>query len=111
MPANRFVLCSAIVTLLLCTSTSTAQSQSQPLTVHVGDPSGAPVRGARLVLSSRDGRLQITRATDPSGDARFEPSRARMSSTSTLRASRGSPGHSSSLRNRSSSQCHFHWQG
>ena len=72
MPANRFVWCSAIVTLLLCTTTSTAQSQNQPLTVDVSDPSGAPVRSARLALSSRDGRLQIIRATDASGHARFE---------------------------------------
>ena len=73
MPANRLVLCSAIATLLLCTTTSAAQSQNQPLTVHVSDPSGAPIRNARLVLSSRDGRLQITRATDAPGHARFEP--------------------------------------
>jgi vitamin B12 transporter len=72
MPANRLALCSAIATLLLCTTRSTAQSQNQPLTVHVSDPSGAPVRGARLALSSRDGRLQITRAADGSGHAYFD---------------------------------------
>lgn len=73
MPANRFVLCSVIVTLPLCTTTGTAQSPNQPLIVDVSDPSGAPVRSARLALSSRDGRLQITRATDASGHARVEP--------------------------------------
>lgn len=73
MSARRLsnLLLSSIVALLFCISAS-AQSQNYTLTVHVADPTGAPVGGARVAAASRDARLLIAAETDRAGDARIE---------------------------------------
>ena len=57
---------------LLCCAPASARSEQSTLTIHVADPSGAPVRGARVSAASRDARLLITRETDSAGDVRFD---------------------------------------
>ncbi len=64
-------LARCIVALLLC-GTASAQSRQSTLTIHVVDPAGAIVRGARVAAAPRDARLLITRQTDGAGDATFE---------------------------------------
>jgi vitamin B12 transporter len=60
-----------LVTFLL-SGTASAQSQQSTLTIHVVDPSGAPVSAARVSAAPRNARLLITRETDNTGEARFE---------------------------------------
>jgi len=62
--------CSALAALLLTTVSASAQS-SPPLEVRVVDPTGAPVAGADVRGSQRDGRLTATAATDAAGVARL----------------------------------------
>src|SRR5947207_13305156 len=62
---------SGIVALLLC-ATAHAQSHRSTLTIHVVDPTGALVPGARVATAPRDARLLITRETDSAGDASFD---------------------------------------
>ena len=75
MPANRVssVLCSALVVLFISTTISSAQSQTFPLIVRVTDPTGRPVAGARLTVSTRDARMERSSSTDDEGTARFDP--------------------------------------
>ena len=72
MSAHRLfaALGSGIFALLFCVPAG-AQSQPSTLTIHVADPGGAPVRGARVAAAPRDARLLITRETDSAGDARL----------------------------------------
>jgi outer membrane receptor protein involved in Fe transport len=73
MPASRLpaVLWSSILTLLLSLPAS-AQSPQHALTIHVTDPAGAPVAGARVAAALRDDRLLVVRVSDTTGNARFE---------------------------------------
>ena len=73
MSARRFPasVTGSVVALLLCAAAS-AQPLDSTLTIYVSDPSGAPVRGARVSAAPRDARLVITRETDNAGEARFE---------------------------------------
>jgi iron complex outermembrane receptor protein len=73
MPARCLstVLWSSILVLLFC-STAAAQSLRHALTVRVADPTGAPVLGARVIVSPRDTRLPLTLETSSMGEARFE---------------------------------------
>ena len=61
----------SLAALLFCIPAS-AQSHTYRLTVRVADPSGAPVRDARVSASPRDARLLIERETDGNGTARFD---------------------------------------
>jgi iron complex outermembrane receptor protein len=64
---------SAVLALLFSSvSIASAQSPAAALDVHVVDPSGAPVAGARVRASTRDGRVTAAASTDPSGNARLE---------------------------------------
>jgi iron complex outermembrane receptor protein len=73
MSASRLsdVLWSSIVALLLSLPAS-AQSPQLTLTIHVTDPAGAPVAGARVAAALRDDRLRVIRVSDSAGNARFE---------------------------------------
>jgi vitamin B12 transporter len=73
MSATRLpdVLWSSILALLLSLPAN-AQSRQQTLTIHVTDPAGAPVAGARVATVLRDDRLRVVRVTDTAGNARFE---------------------------------------
>lgn len=72
MSARRFSAAFAGGVIALLCSTASAQSRESTLTIHVADPSGAPVRGARVSAAPRDARRLITRQTDSAGDARFD---------------------------------------
>jgi vitamin B12 transporter len=71
VPGLPVVLWSSILALLLSLPAS-AQSPQQTLTIHVTDPAGAPVAGARVATMLRDDRLRVVRVTDTAGNARFE---------------------------------------
>ena len=75
MPANHVsgVLCSVVMALLTSISTGSAQSPMFPLIVRVTDPTGLPVAGTRLTVSTRDARLELSSRTDDEGTARFDP--------------------------------------
>ena len=76
MPAHRVsrvLCCSALVVLFISTTISSAQSQTFPLIVRVTDPTGRPVAGARLTVSTRDARMERSSSTDDEGTARFDP--------------------------------------
>ena len=64
-------LWSSTLTLLLSLPAS-AQSPQHALTIHVTDPAGAPIAGARVAAALRDDRLLVVRVTDTTGNARFE---------------------------------------
>ena len=49
-----------------------AQSSQPALTIHVIDPTGAPIAGARVVAALRDERLVVTRVSDTVGSAQFD---------------------------------------
>jgi len=73
MSARRLsdVLWSSILALLVSLPAS-AQSPQHALTIHVTDPAGAPVAGARVAATLRDDRLLVIRVSDTAGNARFE---------------------------------------
>jgi vitamin B12 transporter len=73
MSAHRlsYVLWSSIIVLLL-SRPATAQSPPDTLTIHLTDPSGAPLSAARVAASPRDGRLRVVRVTNAAGNAQFE---------------------------------------
>lgn len=74
MPAKRVsgVLCSVLAALLISSANSSAQSSPSRLTVRLTDPTGEPVAGARVIVSSRDARVEFSRTTDEAGTARFD---------------------------------------
>jgi len=57
---------------LLLSLPASAQSPQHSLTIHVTDPAGAPVAGARVAAALRDDRLLVVRVSDTTGNARFE---------------------------------------
>ena len=59
------------ICVLLLSLPATAQSPKDTLVIHVTDPSGAPLAGALLSASPRDGRLRVVRVTDAAGNAQF----------------------------------------
>ena len=75
MPTSRAsgVLSSALAALLIFTVTSSAQSQAHSLTVRVTDPTGRPIADARLTVSTRDARMELSGSTDDEGTARLVP--------------------------------------
>jgi vitamin B12 transporter len=70
-PRLSDVRCSSMLALLLSLPAS-AQSPEHAVTIHVIDPAGAPVAGARVAAALRDDRLRAIRVSDTSGNARFE---------------------------------------
>jgi vitamin B12 transporter len=70
-PRLSDVLWTSMLALLLSLPAS-AQSPPHALTIHVTDPAGAPVAGARVAAALRDDRLLVVRVTDTTGNARFE---------------------------------------
>jgi iron complex outermembrane receptor protein len=76
MSASRFLAVArggaAALLLLACSMAHAAQRPLSEFIVRVIDPSGAPVPGARVTLSSRDGRVETSRATDPGGEAAIQ---------------------------------------
>jgi len=70
-PRLSNVLWSSMLALLLSLPAS-AQSPPHSLTIHVTDPAGAPVAGARVAAALRDDRLLVVRVSDTTGNARFE---------------------------------------
>jgi vitamin B12 transporter len=59
------------ICVLLLSLPATAQSPEDTLAIHVTDPSGAPLAGALVAASPRDGRLRAVRVTDAAGHAQF----------------------------------------
>ena len=70
-PRLSDVLWSSILALLLSLPAN-AQPPQHPLTIHVADPAGAPVAGARVAATLRDDRLLVIRVSDTTGNALFE---------------------------------------
>jgi vitamin B12 transporter len=58
---------------LLLSLPAAAQSRQHALTIHVTDPAGTPVAGARVAAALRDDRLLVVRMSDITGHARFDP--------------------------------------
>ncbi|MGH8638678.1 MAG: TonB-dependent receptor plug domain-containing protein, partial [Burkholderiales bacterium] len=70
-PHLSVLLWSSMLPLLLSLPAA-AQARQHALTIHITDPAGTPVAGARVAAALRDNRLLVVRLSDITGNARFE---------------------------------------